>query len=291
MPLITTTKKDGLGILEIPERMTSLTPELLDEIKVGFRALAVGDETKLIIFLAVNNLYGMSIPYIYETIKAGDRVKTEIFLKDIHEFVTEIRTCIKPTLGVALGQYLLGGALEILRSCEYFAVFPHTMLGLVEEGIGIMPGFGGTAFSDIIGVRKTAEMIVSAKMYSAEKALEMGLVNRIITNVNAPKKVVTAYAREILAGTAVKNSPQVIVPKEADFTEEELLRYGKGKSRFAVTKALEAIREGAKHHYFPGALAVERGKFLDVCFTQNALEGVTAFMEGRKPKFTDTIGG
>jgi enoyl-CoA hydratase/carnithine racemase len=292
MSLVLINKKNGLGILEISPSITALTVEILEEYKAGFRELANDDEVKIIIPFAPSAIYGMSIPFIYETIKANNRAKTEKFLHGVHDFIEEMYGCAKPTLGVALGTHLLGGGLEIFLPCNHLMVSPNTMLGLPETGIGIMPGFGGTAISRIIGVRKAAEMIASAKMYSAEEAFEMKLVDRIITDTNKAKEEIKTFAMEILAGAVPKGTvPRLIVPEDADFTEEELLKYAKGKSRSAIENALAAIRDGAEWENLSSALENERERFLRVVFSPNALVGVEAFMNKQKPKFIDAIGG
>lgn len=291
MSFINISKKDDFGILEFDKSVQFLTVEILDEFKVGFRELAKDSGVNIIIAFAPNALYGMSIPFIYETMKSGDRDNTEVFLRSVHDFIIEMRTCLKPTLGVTLGSHLLGGGLEVLRACKYLAVLQDTQLGLVEEGLGFPPGFGGTAFSRIIGVRKTAEMIVSAKMYSTEEAFSMGLVTFILTERNTPKKEIVALAKEILSHMVPVKLPPTLVPDDANFTEKELLFFAKGKSLFGVKSALLAISEGAKHDDLSDALTEEREHFLNVVFKPNAREGVKAFMQKRKPVFTDAIGG
>jgi len=290
MSFINTNKKDGLGILEFDKSVQFLTVEILDEFKLSFRELAKDNDVKITIVFASNALYGMSIPFIYETMKSGNRAETEIFLRSVHDFIVEMRTCLKPTLGVALGSHLLGGGLEFLRACKYLAVSENTQLGLVEEGLGFPPGFGGTAFSRIIGVRKTAEMIISAKMYSAPEAFDMGLANFVLIESNTPKKEVAALAKEIIGGMVPVKTPPMLRSMEAIFTEKELLFFAKGKSRFAIESALWAIGDGASHHNLNDALMEERENFLNVVFKPDAQEGVKAFIEKRKPVFTDAIG-
>ena len=291
MSFINTSKKDGLGILEFDKSVQFLTVEILDEFKLGFRELAKDNDVKIIIAFAPNALYGMSIPFIYETMKSGNRDDTEVFLQSVHDFIVEMRACLKPTLGVSLGSHLLGGGLEVLRACKYLAVSENTQLGLVEENLGFPPGFGGTAFSRIIGVRKTAEMIISAKMYSAPEAFDMGLADFVLTESNTPKNETAVLAKEILGGMVPVKTPPPLLPSEARFTEKELLFFAKGKSRLAVERALWAIGDGATYGSLRGALIEERENFLSVVFKPNAREGVEAFMQKRKPVFTDAIGG
>lgn len=289
MSFMTIQKQNGLGILEFLPTTSFLTVEILEEFQTGFRTLADDDDVKLIISFAPNAIHGMNISFIYETIKARDEIKTNGFLCGVHNFIKEMYKCPKPTLGVALGTHLLGGGLEIFLPCKYFLVSPHTMLGLVETGIGIMPGFGGTFISRIIGVRRAAEMIAGAKMYSADEAMTMGLVDEIIADMNAPKKEIAAFARKILAGGVAQKISAVLVPEDANFTEEELLRFAKGKSRFSVENALAAIREGARWGDFWEDFWEERARFLRVIFAPCALEGAASFLEKRRPNYSDKI--
>lgn len=290
MSLVNTSKKDGLGILEFDKSVQFLTVEILDEFKAGFRELANDDEVKLIILFAPSAVYGMDISFIYQTMKAGNRAETEVFLRGVHDFIEEMYEYPKQILGAVLGTHLLGGALELFLPCDYLWILPDTLLGLPECGIGIMPGYGGTHISRRIGVRRTAEMIATAKMYSAQETLKMGLADGVMANTTNPKEEIIALATTFLNIRAPKRTPCVLIPEEADFTEEELLYYAKGKSRLAVTHALEAVHKGAIYHeFFFDKFKEEREYFLETVFTPNAMEGVKAFMQKRKPVFTDAI--
>src|SRR6185312_10927241 len=100
-----------------------------------------------------------------------------------------------PTVAAIQG-FALGGGLELALACRYrVAVRDERLaLGLPEVQLGIHPGFGGTVRSvRLLGVRAAMEMMLTGKSVRADKALRLGLVDRLV-----PADQLRAAAREIL---------------------------------------------------------------------------------------------
>ena len=129
-------------------------------------------------------------------------------------------------------------------------------MGLPELGLGIIPGYGGTQrLARLVGRGHALEMILTARKVKADEAARMGLVNRVV-----PEGEALAGARE-MAGKILAQGP------------------------LAVAFALRAVRHGLEMSLAAGQ-AYEASLFGMVSATDDMREGMTAFLEKRKPDFT-----
>jgi enoyl-CoA hydratase len=80
----------------------------------------------------------------------------------------------------AVNGYALGGGLEMALACDFIYASDSSKMGLPEVTLGIIPGFGGTQrLLRAVGTRQAKELILTGKIMTAQKALEIGLVNKI----------------------------------------------------------------------------------------------------------------
>lgn len=162
----------------------------------------------------------------------------------------------KPVL-VAINGTCVGGGLELALACHIRVAAAGALLGLPEIKLGLIPGFGGTQrLPRVVGASNAAEMILTGESLSAEKALQIGLVSRVV-----PPHELMAEIEAIAS-----------------------LITARGKS--AVETALHAIRGGLDIPLAEG-LAREAELFGRLCGTPEKKEAVQAFLEKRKPKFAD----
>jgi enoyl-CoA hydratase/carnithine racemase len=156
----------------------------------------------------------------------------------------------------AINGLALGGGTEIALACDLRVAAPGVELGLTEVKLGIIPGGGGTQrLSRLIGPGRAKDLILTGRRVTAEEALTLGLVNR----VTAPGKLLEVSAA--LAESIVENAP------------------------VAVATAKHAIDEGLSLE-LEAALALEHTQYEKVLATTDRLEGIAAFMEKRKPKYS-----
>jgi enoyl-CoA hydratase/carnithine racemase len=163
----------------------------------------------------------------------------------------------KPVIA-AINGTCVGGGLEMVLACHMRVAAAGVMLGLPEVKLGLIPGFGGTQrLSRIIGPSKAAELILTGDTITAEQALALRLVNRVV-----PAQEVLQQAMAMATSVA-------------------------GKGRLAIQAALRAIRTGLDSPLAEG-LAREAELFGELCETPDKKEGIQAFLEKRDPKFADT---
>ena len=166
---------------------------------------------------------------------------------------TNLEELPMPVLAAVNGM-ALGGGCEISMSCDIRICSENAVFGQPEVGLGITPGFGGTQrLARIVGTGKAKEMIYGARNIKAEEAYRIGLVN----NVYPAEELMPAAKK--LASTIARNAP------------------------IAVRNCKRAINEGIQVD-MDQAIVIEE-KLFGSCFeTEDQKNGMTAFLEKRKPE-------
>jgi len=161
----------------------------------------------------------------------------------------------KPVVAAITG-YALGGGCELALACDWRVVADDAKLGQPEVKLGLIPGAGGTQrLARLIGPAKAKDLVFSGRMVDAEEALRIGLADRVV-----PAADVYASAVELLK--PYLNGPAL-----------------------ALRAAKLAIDGGLSTDLASG-LAWESQLFAGLFATDDRIEGTTAFVEKRKPKFT-----
>jgi enoyl-CoA hydratase len=169
--------------------------------------------------------------------------------------IAKLDTLPIPSVALING-YAFGGGLELALACTFRLAARTARLGLPEIKLGLIPGYGGTQrLPRLIGEARALEMILTGRALTAEEALQIGLVNRLVDGdlLEAGK----SFAREMT-----------------------------GFSLPALGFARDAVRRGL-------AVSLEQGLEIEADLntlafqTADAVEGMTAFLEKRKPVFRD----
>lgn len=85
----------------------------------------------------------------------------------------------------AVGGFALGGGCELAMACDMRIATEDAVFGMPETSLGIFPGFGGTQrLTRIVGYARAAELIFTCKKIKADQALDMGLVNQVVSKDN-----------------------------------------------------------------------------------------------------------
>ncbi len=160
----------------------------------------------------------------------------------------------KPIIA-AINGYCLAGGMEIALSCDIRIASENAVFGLTEARLGIMPGAGGTQrLPRLIPLAKALEMLLLAKRLDAQEALQIGLVNKVV-----PLSELMSTAME-MAQTICERGPLAV-----------------RAIKKAVLRGLEMpLREG---------LLLEQYLAEPLRQSEDAKEGIRAFIEKRKPEF------
>ena len=156
----------------------------------------------------------------------------------------------------AVNGYALGGGMELALACDLRLASSRAVFAQPEIGLGIIPGFGGTQrLPRLIGPARAKEWILTGKRYTAQEALEAGLVMEVVES-----EELLAKAQTLAAELAANSGPILALAK----------------------RAVQAGTELAAAN-----ISLEAGLFGE-CFThRDALEGLRAFVERREPDFQD----
>ena len=172
-----------------------------------------------------------------------------------HETATLLETMSQPTIA-AINGFALGGGCELALACDLRYASANAKLGQPEINLGIIPGWGGTqrlARATTLGFAK--ELILTGRTVDADEALEHGLVNGV-------------------------TEPDELLPRVM-----ELALQLAAKSPLALEAAKQAINRALSGDHAEN-LAREADRFGELFSSEDAKEGLTAFAEKRKPRFT-----
>ena len=169
-----------------------------------------------------------------------------------HEAGRLLETMPKPTIAAVNG-FALGGGCELALACDIRYAASTAKLGQPEVNLGIIPGWGGTQrLARVCGIGVAKELIFTGRIVDADEALRIGLVNGV-------QDPVLEKARETASLLASKSPISLRLMKEL------------------ANRAL-----GGDH----GAnLEAESGMFGELFSSEDAKEGLTAFVEKREPRF------
>jgi enoyl-CoA hydratase len=165
-----------------------------------------------------------------------------------HEAGLLLETMPKPTIA-AINGFALGGGCELALACDLRYAASRAKLGQPEINLGIVPGWGGTQrLARICGLGVAKELIYTGRTVDAAEALRIGLVNAIADPV-LDRALETAHALAVMSPVAL-----------------------------ALAKRLVNLA--------PGALDVEAEEFGELFASEDAKEGLAAFVDKREPRFT-----
>lgn len=157
--------------------------------------------------------------------------------------LTEIH---KPLIA-AVGKLALGGGLELALACGYRVGEPGTRVGLSEINLGLLPGAGGTQrLPRLIGAESALNLILSGEQIGAERALLLGILDRIATGAEQLLDEARAYAFELISCSAPARPAEAWPQPAEDLPDDFLARYrseheSRWKSRLAPRLVLSAL--------------------------------------------------
>jgi enoyl-CoA hydratase len=161
----------------------------------------------------------------------------------------------QPVIGVING-FALGGGCELAMACDILVASDNAKFAQPEVNLGIIPGWGGTQrLPRLVGRNIAKEIVLTGEMISAQRAYEIGLVNRVV-----PQAVLMETAREI-ARKILEKAPVAV-----------------STAKSVMNRGLDLDLESA--------CALEGNAFAVMFSTGDGAEGMTAFLEKRKPAFT-----
>lgn len=223
--------------------------KVLDEIKND-------DSLKAVIITGAGQFAFVAGADINEIAQLKSAAEAEKIASSGQAVISKIEKLGKPVI-CAINAVCLGGGNELAMAGDIRIASDKARFGQPEVNLGIIPGFGGTQrLSRLVGRAKAKELILTGDMITAQEALRIGLINKIV--------------------------PEGEVLKQAKDLAKKIL----SKGQISVATSIKAIDEGMKLTLEQG-LALEAKLFGQICETQDMKEGLKAFLEKRQPKFQD----
>ena len=243
----------ALLTLDRPEALNALSFATLREIDARLDEVAAGDARALLVTGAGDRAFcaGADI----KELMSRSMTEHHRGIADGQRVVSRFATLPMPSIALING-YAFGGGLELALACNFRLALKTARLGLPEIKLGVIPGYGGTQrLPRLIGEARALDIIMTGRTVNADEAERIGLVHRLVDGdlIEAGK----TFARELtgysLAALAL--------------------------ARDAVTRAHDvSLDDGLKLEADLNTIAFQ---------TADATEGMTAFIEKRKPVFGD----
>jgi len=253
---VLTEKKGRISILTInrPEKLNSLNAQVIQEIRSAFRNLESDPETRVIIITGAGEKAFIAGADIAEMQEMTPLQALEFAVQG-QNMVEALEKSDKIIIA-AINGFALGGGLELSMACDIRICSETARMGQPEIKIGVIPGWAGTQrLTRLVGKTKAKELILTGDMITAQEAEKIGLVNRVV--------------------------PPERLREEVMKTAEAVSQLGS----FSLSAAKHAVDRGSEID-FEKAQELER-QYFALCFASpDQKEGMTAFVEKRKPNFS-----
>ena len=249
------TRQDGIGWIQFnrPEKLNAVNPPVLRDLETALGFCEMDDAVRVVVLMGNEKAFvaGADVKDM-----ATREIKFAYELTDLTVRVQErLADLPKPTIA-AISGYALGAGCELALCCDFRIAADNAVMGLPEITLGIIPGGGGTQrLPRLVGLAAATELILLGNTIKAEKAERIGLVNKIV-----PLDRVEDEARDLAL---------------------QLMQ----RPFMALRAAKTAIHKGLNTSLKDG-LRIEQDLFCMLFGTEDQKEGMSAFLEKRKPVYT-----
>ena len=234
-----------------PDKMNALNQEVMNDLNNVMDEVAKNNEIRSVIITGAGNKAFVAGADISEFSGLSQQQGMALAKKG-QDIFFKIENCTKPVIAAVNG-FALGGGCELAMACHMRVASENAKFGQPEVNLGLIPGYGGTQrLTMLVGKGKAIELLVTGNSVDANTALQIGLVNYVVSSEELINKAV------------------------------EILTTVNSKAPIAVAKCINAA-----NHAYTGIKGYEQEIFgFSECFTtEDVKEGTAAFLEKRKPSF------
>lgn len=239
--------------LNRPERLNSFDIKLGEELYNVLHNISKEKDVKVVVIKGTGKGFcgGGDVKEMHAA-KDKPRFLREL-TKAIHRCVITIRKMEKPVIAAVNG-YAFGAGLSLALACDIIIAVKKTKLSTAFIGIALAPGCGTQFFTGIVGYQKACEYILTSKVFTAEEAKKLGIANEVV-EPNKLDEAVELFVKKF------RILPPIAV----------------GKAKMLINKSFE--NDMTTH------LELESITASETAGTKDFEEGITAFVEKRKPVF------
>lgn len=254
MSLVKVKKEDGIAVISVerPEALNALSRPIIDEMDGSIEEIKQDGRIRCIVFYSKKNFAaGADIKCMAE---CSEEEARKFSFSPTYNKIAEIPI---PTIAAIEG-YALGGGMELAMTADIRIAGENAKMGFPEVTLGIFPGGGGTIrVPRIVGEAFAKELIFTGDAVTAERALQMGLVNRVVKDEQVYEEAMK-LAKRIAA-----------------------------RGPLAIRVAKEMIHHGLAESDLSKGINMESEQWCKLFNTYDQREGMRAFIEKRKPVFMD----
>jgi cyclohexa-1,5-dienecarbonyl-CoA hydratase len=245
---IQTELKEGVAYLTLNRApLNWMNIEMMEEVNVYFEGLKKEKVLKLLVIQALGKAFSVGAEVADHMGDLGPKM-----IKAFHGMFRLMDELKVPSLAVVNGA-ALGGGCELALYCDLVIATEKAKFGQPEIQVGVIPPIAALIFPRMIGRKKAMELILSGDTISAQEALSLGLVNKVVPDASLSQEV------EAFVGKLSKLSGIVM----------KLVK--------------EAALAGLNDDLDKGLIKIEEIYLGRLMKTHDAMEGLTAFLEKRKP--------
>jgi enoyl-CoA hydratase len=243
----------GIVTLNRPQALNALNADLISELASALDDLETDAGIGAIVLTGSEKAFAAGADVKEMVTKSYPEIYVEDFITSGWERVGQ---CRKPVVAAVAG-FALGGGCEIAMMCDIIIAADNARFGQPEITLGTIPGAGGTQrLARFVGKAKAMDLCLTGRMMDATEAERAGLVSRVV-----PVTELLAEAVKVAERVASMSRPIAMMVKES------------------INRAWETtLTEGVRF---------ERRLFHATFATEDRKEGMTAFIEKRKPTFRD----
>jgi enoyl-CoA hydratase/carnithine racemase len=245
--------RDAIGTIRLERPpMNALNRQVQDEIRDAATAVSTDDGVRAIIVYGGEKVFAAGA----DIKEMADMSYVDMAARaaDLSDALGALARIPKPVVAAITG-YALGGGCEIALACDWRVVAEDAKLGQPEIKLGIIPGAGGTQrLARLVGPARAKDIILSGRMVDAQEALRIGLADRVVP------------AERVYEEAVALVTPYTTGPAQA-------------------VRAAKLAIDGGLEMDLTSALAWESQLFAALFATEDRREGMTAFVEKRKPDF------
>jgi enoyl-CoA hydratase/carnithine racemase len=252
MELLNEERHGAVALLQLdrPDVRNALSPEMMDELGGALERVDHDPEVRAIVLAGSDDVFAAGAD-----IRAlRDRTFGEALFHPTSVFWKRVAGCRTPLIAGVSG-FALGGGCELALACDMIVASETAEFGQPEITLGIIPGGGGTQrLVRVLGKQRAMELVLTGRRFSAQEALEWGIVNRVSKG--------GAWLNEAIdLGRVVASGPPVA-------------------AKLAKQAVLAADESGLS-----AGLEQERRLYELAMATEDRVEGMSAFLDKRKPDF------
>ena len=222
--------------------------QMMDELAHALANIESQNEISSIVLSGAGEHFSSGVDIASHTPdKAGE------MLRKFHDVIRRLIGTRRVTLAVVRG-YCLGGGAELAMACDIVVTAESAHWGFPEIQLGCYPPVAATALAAVVGQKRAAELVLTGRMFDGREAVQIGLANRSVS----------------------------VSLNEAVLDYEKHL---KALSPIALAHAKRALYSWDAMHFDKGLARAEEIYLKDLIQTEDAQEGIRAWIEKRKPQW------